>query len=70
MIDEAARNLADEFKQAFPDVPWPDIGNMRNRLVHAYHLVSLPIVWDTATMDIPDLARRLTVRGEAGEEHA
>lgn len=63
VIGEAARNLSLEFRNAYPQIPWQDIGNMRNRLVHAYHLVSLAIVWDTATADIPDVVGRLSRSG-------
>ncbi|MBI5288632.1 MAG: DUF86 domain-containing protein [Chloroflexi bacterium] len=59
VIGEAARGLSDELKGSHPEIPWPDITNMRNRLVHAYHLISMSIVWDTATGDVPELVRRL-----------
>jgi uncharacterized protein with HEPN domain len=58
-IGEAARVLTPEFKQQFPDIQWRAIIAMRNILVHAYHRVSVTLVWDTATNHIPALARTL-----------
>jgi uncharacterized protein with HEPN domain len=59
VIGEAARNLSPAFRQSRTEIPWPDITSMRNRLVHAYNLISLEIVWSTATGDIPELVRLL-----------
>jgi uncharacterized protein with HEPN domain len=59
VIGEAARNLSPAFRQSHTEIPWPDITSMRNRLVHAYNLISLEIVWSTATGDIPELVRLL-----------
>ena len=32
---------------------------MRNRLVHVYFDIDLPLVWDTVRRDLPDLITRL-----------
>ncbi|NQS97836.1 MAG: DUF86 domain-containing protein [candidate division Zixibacteria bacterium] len=55
IIGEAAKNISDEFKKAHPDIPWKTITGMRNKLIHAYFGVDLFLVWDTVTIDIPDL---------------
>ena len=36
IIGEAVGKLAAELKQAYPDVPWQDIKDFRNLLVHEY----------------------------------
>jgi uncharacterized protein with HEPN domain len=60
IIGEAAARVSEETRRALPQVPWPDIVGMRNRLVHAYFDVDLQRVWDTALHFVPDLARQLT----------
>jgi uncharacterized protein with HEPN domain len=32
---------------------------MRNRLVHAYFQIDLDVVWDTATLAVPELMRQI-----------
>ena len=55
IIGEAATRISEETRQAHPEVPWPEIIGMRNRLVHAYFEVDLKRVWKTAQQDIPRL---------------
>lgn len=55
VIGEAAYRLSESFIAAYPEIPWRDIKDMRNVLAHAYDLVNLDIVWQTATRDIPAL---------------
>lgn len=55
IIGEAVGKLAAELKQAYPDVPWQDIKDFRNLLVHEYFGVDLEIVWNTIHDDLPIL---------------
>ena len=59
IIGEAAVRLSDDVKQQAPDIPWPMIAGMRNRLIHAYFDVNVEIVWTTVTSKLPELAKRL-----------
>ena len=43
-----------------PVVPWADIVNMRNRLIHAYFDVEPEIVWETVRLDLPELVQQIT----------
>ncbi|MBU1035706.1 DUF86 domain-containing protein, partial [bacterium] len=36
IIGEATRNLSDDLKNAYPDIPWRKIADMRNKLIHEY----------------------------------
>ncbi|MEM9553678.1 MAG: DUF86 domain-containing protein [Acidobacteriota bacterium] len=59
IIGEAASRMSREFQDATPDIPWPLIVAMRNRLIHAYFDIDREILWRTATQELPDLLPRL-----------
>ena len=59
IIGEAASRISDESRKALPQIPWPKIIAMRNRLIHAYADVDLSIVWDMLTGALPELMREL-----------
>ncbi len=59
VIGEAASQVTTECQQAHPEIPWPLIVSMRNRLIHAYFDIDLDRVWDTVNEDLPPLAREL-----------
>lgn len=59
IVGEAAGRLSDATRSNTPEVPWPAIISMRNRLVHAYFDVDTEIVWKTVTTELPALAEQL-----------
>ena len=58
-IGEAASQISDGTRKALPEIPWPHIISMRNRLVHGYGSIQLELVWKTVQEDIPTLANQL-----------
>ena len=52
IIGEAANNLSDDFKKKHSEIPFRDITDMRNVLIHEYFGVNAKIVWDTCQIDI------------------
>ncbi len=59
IIGEAAAQLSEECHNTTPQIPWPSIIAMRNRLIHAYFDIDLDRVWDTITADLPPLISEL-----------
>jgi len=59
IVGEAASKVSDEVRGLAPDIPWPRIVGMRNRLIHAYFEVSSEIVWTTVTARLPGLIASL-----------
>ena len=57
IIGEAVRHLSHEALAGMPDFPAKQARGMRNVLVHDYDAVNLERLWDTATQDVPLLAR-------------
>ena len=68
IVGEAAAHVSEGTRRAYPAIPWREIVGMRNRLVHAYFDIDLPLVWDTVRHDLPALIARLEplVPPEAG----
>ena len=59
IVGEAASRIGQETQREAPQVPWPDIVSMRNRLIHAYFDIDLDRVWDTIESDLPVLIEQL-----------
>jgi uncharacterized protein with HEPN domain len=59
IIGEAASKVTETFKTENINIPWNDIINMRNRLIHAYFDINLDIIWQTIKTDLPDLIKAL-----------
>ena len=55
ILGEAVRPLPAEVIDRFPQIPWEKMRAIRHVLVHQYFGVSLPIVWQTITEDLPPL---------------
>jgi uncharacterized protein with HEPN domain len=58
IIGEAAKNIPDEIKLNYPDIPWTDMIGMRNILIHGYFGIDYTIVWNTISL-LPDLQNRI-----------
>lgn len=55
IIGEAIRHLPSDLKKEKADVPWQDIMDMRNKIIHEYFGVDLELVWEVAKKDVPTL---------------
>lgn len=59
VIGEAAGKVSSDSKERFNEIPWQQIVGMRNRLIHAYDDISLDILWQTVTSNLPPLLQAL-----------
>lgn len=55
VIGEAVKNLPDDFRKSYPDIPWRQIAGMRDVLTHEYFNVKVRRIWKTAKEDLPKL---------------
>lgn len=62
IIGEAANRIhqqAPEFVAAHPSLPWRQMRDMRNRMIHRYFDVNVDVVLDTAKNDLPKLKQQI-----------
>lgn len=59
VIGEAAKRVSPECRAAHPSIPFARMAGMRDRLIHAYDDVQLPLVWRAATVEVPTLRAAL-----------
>lgn len=59
IIGEAASHLPEDFIEKHPDLPWREMRDMRNLIVHEYFGVDNLIVWQTLQINLPPLLPRL-----------
>lgn len=69
VIGEAIKNLSDELKSLYPDVPWRKLAGFRDVLIHKSMLIDTAIVWDSVERDVPKLLEQFSsVLGDQGIE--
>lgn len=68
IIGEAASRLSKECHDKFTRIPWKNIINMRNRLIHAYYDINLDTVWSTVAEDLPPLIASLEKIINSGDD--
>lgn len=59
VIGDAITRLSVELRDRHPEVPWRQIIAVRHRIVHAYFDLDWQILWDAATVDLPELRRKV-----------
>jgi uncharacterized protein with HEPN domain len=65
VIGEAAKNVPEDVRREYGDVPWSEMAGMRDKLIHGYATVELRIVWMTIQEELPTLGPQIeSVRDE------
>jgi len=49
IIGEATKNLPQDLKDKYTEVPWEEMYRLRNRITHEYFGIDYEIIWEIAT---------------------
>ena len=58
-MGEAVKNIPENFKKRYPDIPWREIAGFRDNLVHEYFGIDAREVWKTIKDDLPQLKKEI-----------
>ena len=59
VIGEASKKIPTEIKDQSKEIPWREIGGMRDLLIHDYFGINIQVVWETAKKDLPELKEKI-----------
>ena len=59
IIGEAAKNVSNEFRKKYSEIPWKKIVGMRDKLIHGYFNVDVERVWNVIIDDILVLKKQI-----------
>ena len=59
IIGEATRNIPQDIRKAYPDIPWKEMVGFRDKLIHFYFGIKYEIVWDTIKSRLPELKTKI-----------
>jgi uncharacterized protein with HEPN domain len=59
IIGEAVKNVDDDFRNKYPQIPWKKIAGMRDIITHEYFGIKLERVWDVLRKDLPDIKQQM-----------
>jgi uncharacterized protein with HEPN domain/predicted nucleotidyltransferase len=54
-IGQAVKHIPREVRSRYPEIDWKNMAGMRDHLTHGYFAIDLPILWETATIKIPQV---------------
>ncbi|GCL55947.1 protein of unknown function DUF86 [Microcystis aeruginosa NIES-3806] len=61
IIGEAVKNIPDEVRVNYPNIPWKNIAGMRDKLVHEYWAIDEKVVWKVIQNNLPQLKRIIII---------
>ena len=59
VIGEATKNLPENIREKYPDVPWKSMTGLRDRVAHGYFGIDYEIIWEVIKTQLPKLEPRM-----------
>lgn len=59
VIGEAAKQISQQTRDQYQDVPWSDYAKTRDFLIHSYAKIDSGIIWRSVRYDLPTLIENL-----------
>ena len=59
IIGEASKNIPEELRNQYKDIPWKRMAGMRDKLIHGYFGVDYESVWAAVKGPIPEIKQPL-----------
>jgi len=54
IIGEAAKNISEDVREKYSEIPWNRMIGLRNVAIHEYFGVDLNIIWEIITKNLPE----------------
>lgn len=61
IIGEAVKKIPKNVREKYSEIPWKEIGGMRDKLIHEYFGVDIETIWDTIHEDLSPLKESATI---------
>ena len=59
VVGEASGRVPPDFRALYPDIPWRQTSDLRNRLIHAYDEINFDTLWEIIRNEVPPLIEQL-----------
>jgi uncharacterized protein with HEPN domain len=59
IIGEASRRIENNFKIQYPDVPWRERGDLRNKIIHEYFGIDYVVLWEIVQLNLPVVKKKV-----------
>jgi uncharacterized protein with HEPN domain len=59
IIGEAIKNIPNDFKEKYTQIPWREFTGMRDILIHQYFGIDLNLTWQVINRDLPRLKKQI-----------
>jgi len=59
IIGEAIKNIPNDFKEKYTQIPWREFTGMRDILIHQYFGIDLDLTWQVIYRDLPKLKKQI-----------